>query len=61
MKLEADCDPHEAFLRVWSVSYRAGSAKDRKSQSSLKIEVGACPLYSRITQTKGTCTFKLRG
>ena len=30
MKPGADCDPHEAFLRVWSDNDRSGSAKDRK-------------------------------
>ena len=46
MKPGTDCDPHEAFLRVRSESEWAGNAKGRKSQSSLKIEVDWCPLYS---------------
>ena len=47
-----DYDPHEAFLRVWSDSDWAGAAKDRKSQSSLKIEVGGCQLYSASRKQK---------
>ena len=40
MKPGADCDPHEAFfLRVWSDNDWAERAKDRKSHSSLKIEI----------------------
>ena len=31
MRLGADCDPHEAFLRVWSDGDRAGSAKEKQS------------------------------
>ena len=46
MKPGTDYDPHEAFLRVWSDSDWAGDAKDRKSQSSFKIEVDGCPLCS---------------
>ena len=56
MKHGADCDPHEAFLRVWSDNDWAGSAKDRKSQFSLKIEIDGCPLYS----ASSTRTFKWR-
>ena len=53
MKPGTDYDPHEAFLRVRSESEWAGNAKDRKSQSSLKIEVDWCPLYSASrTHTK---------
>ena len=51
MKPGADCDLHEAFSRVWSDSDWA-SAKDRKSQSSLKIEVDGCPLYSEPRKQK---------
>ena len=46
VKLGAGCDSHEALLRVWSDSDLAWSAKDRKSQSSLKIDVDGCLLYS---------------
>ena len=52
MKPGADCDPHEAFLRVWSDRDGAGSAKERRSQSSLKIEVDGCPLYSASRKQK---------
>ena len=51
MKPGADCDLHEAFSRVWSDSDWA-SAKDKKSQSSLKIEVDGCPLYSEPRKQK---------
>ena len=52
MKPGTGNDPHEAFLRVWSDSGWAGDAKVRKSQSSLKIEVGGCPLYSASRKQK---------
>ena len=52
MKPGADYDPHEAFLRVWSDTDWAGSAKDRKSQSRLKLEVDGCPLYSASRKQK---------
>ena len=52
MKPGTDYDPHEAFLRVWSDSERAGDAKDRKSHASLKIEVDGCPLYSASRKHK---------
>ena len=48
MKLGTGYDPHEAFLRVWSDSDWAGGAKDKKNQSSLKIEVGGRPLDSSL-------------
>ena len=51
MKPGADHDPHEAFFRVWSGSDCAGSAKDRKSQTSLTIEVD-CPLFSASRKQK---------
>ena len=38
MKPVPDCDPHEAFLRVWSDSDWAGNVKDRKSQLISKTE-----------------------
>ena len=40
------------FLRVWSDSGSAGNVKDRRSQSSLKIEVDGCPLYSASSKQK---------
>ena len=46
MKPGTDYDPHEAFLRVWSDCDWARNVRDRKSQSSLKIEVDVCPLCS---------------
>ena len=46
MKPGTDHHPHGAFLRVWLDSDWAGNVKDRKSLSSLKIEVDGCPLYS---------------
>ena len=46
MKPGTDYDPHEAFLRVWSDNDWAGDAKGWTSQSSLKIQVDGCPLYS---------------
>ena len=52
MELGTDYDQHEAFLRVWSDSDWAGDAKDRKSQSSLQIEVDGCPLYSASRKQK---------
>ena len=52
MKPGTGNDPHEAFLRVWSDSGWAGDAEVRKSQSSLKIEVGGCPLYSASRKQK---------
>ena len=50
-----DYDTHGAFLRAWSDSDWAGDAKDKKSQSSLKIEVNGCPLYpaSRKQKARG--------
>ena len=52
MKPGTDNDPHEAFLRVWSDSAWDGDSKDRKSQSSSKIEVDGCPLYSAARKQK---------
>ena len=52
MKPGTDYDPHEAFLRVWSDSDWAGDVKDRKSQSSLKIEVDGCPRFSASRKQK---------
>ena len=52
MKPGTDYVPHEAFLRVWSDSDWAGNVKDRKSQMSLKIEVGGCPLHSASRKQK---------
>ena len=37
LKPGADCDPHEAFLRVWSDSDWARSAKDRKKSQSMGV------------------------
>ena len=39
MKPGTGCVPHEAFLRVWADNDWAGSFTDRKSQSSLEIEI----------------------
>ena len=47
-----DNDPHGAFLRVWSDTDGAGNVKDRKSQSSWKIVVDGCPLYSASRKMK---------
>ena len=52
MKPATDNHPHGAFLRVWSDIDGAGNVKDRKSQSSLKIEVGVCPLFSASRKQK---------
>ena len=48
MKLATDCDPREAFLRVWSDSHWSRSVKDEKSQSSLKVAVDGCLLYLNL-------------
>ena len=40
------------FLRVWSDSGSAGNVNDRRSQSSLKIEVDGCLLYSASSKQK---------
>ena len=47
-----DYDTHGAFLRAWSDSDWDGDAKDKKSQSSLKIEVDGCPLYPETRKQK---------
>ena len=52
MKLVTDYNPREAFLRVWSDSEWAGHVKERKSQSSLKIEVDGCPFCSASRKQK---------
>ena len=39
-------------MRVWSDSDGAGSVTDRKSQSSLKIDVDGCQLYSASRKQK---------
>ena len=40
------------FLRVWSDSDSGGNVKDRRSHSSLKIEIDGCPLYSASSKQK---------
>ena len=53
MKPGTDYDPHEALLRVRRKAIGLGvSIKDRKSQSSLKIEVDGCPLCSASRMQK---------
>ena len=47
-----DYDPHGAFLGVWSDNDWDGNVRDRKSQSSLKSEVGGCPQYSASRKHK---------
>ena len=52
VKPATDHDPHGAFLRVWSGIDGAVNVKDRKSQATLKIEVGGCPLFSASRKQK---------
>ena len=49
MKPGTHYDPHEAF---WSDSDWAGNVQDKQSQSSLKIDVNGCPLYSASRKQK---------
>ena len=44
--------PSHALLRVWSDSGWAGNVKGKKSQSSMKIEVAGCHLWSASRMQK---------
>ena len=47
-----DYEQNVAFLRIWSDSDWGGDHRDRKSQSSVKVEVDGCPLFSASRKQK---------